>query len=349
MPIVTLQRRMMELGRVRMGHKGPKGEPVKRETFRFTSASRTLLEAAAERYGGKVREWQGAPDEGYFELASNASEIEVVFPPIFSDADGTPTVPVSQWFELWSGGGVQRRCNGDTELLSGKPCLCEDGARACKPTTRMSFMLPDLPGLGVWRLESHGYNAAAELPGTVGVLAQAAHKGEFVPAMLRIEKRTKKVEGQTRRFIVPVVDLRDRTVNELAGGSLALNAPPNPPARPELPASTPEPEPERFAIDAPPPATTPPPLPERDGPKAAQPPETGTREPVASRSENGDEKLSDAQLTKIRAMRRELIGRGTSMEAFQSRLYEVYGVTSTSELTKAQASELIDKLEKAPA
>jgi hypothetical protein len=326
MPIVTLQRRMMELGRVRMGHKGPKGEPVKSDTFRFTSASRSLLEAAAKHYGGEVSEWTNGPDEGYFELRSEASEIAVVFPPIFSDADGTPTVPVSQWYELWSGGGCQRRCNGETELLTNKPCLCVDGDRACKPTTRMSFMLPELPGLGVWRLESHGYNAAAELPGTVSVLAKAAHAGEFVPAMLRIEHRTKKSEGQTRRFIVPVVDLRDRTVAELAGGSLATL--PSPPAKPALPAGTPEPEPERFAIDAPPPATEPPPLP----------------------SENGDpEKLSDAQLTKVRALRRELIEEGSvSIEAFQVRLYDRYGVESTSKLTKAQASELIDKLEGRP-
>jgi Recombination directionality factor-like len=274
MPIVTLQRRLMELGRVRMGHKGPKGEPVKRDTFRFTSASKALLAAAAERYGGSVAEWQGAPDEGYFELRSEASEIEVVFPPIFSDEDGTPTVPVTQWFELWSGGGCQRRCNGETELLSNKPCLCDAGERACKPTTRMSFMLPELPGLGVWRLESHGYNAAAELPGTVAVLARAAHEGEFIPATLRIERRTKKQNGQTLRYIVPVVELRDRTVAELAGGKVASL--PTPPPKPALPAATPEPESEAFENDAQADFGTPPALP-TDEPEGLSPEEFKAR------------------------------------------------------------------------
>src|SRR6266540_3864667 len=131
MPIVTLQKRMMQLGRVRLGQKGPKGEPQKLGTFRFTSASRSLLDEVAERYGGTVKPWENAPDEGYFEVVTQASEI-----------DGSPTTTYSQWFEQWSRGGCQRRCNGETELLSDKPCLCEAenaDKRACQITTRVSF------------------------------------------------------------------------------------------------------------------------------------------------------------------------------------------------------------------
>src|SRR3990167_10361323 len=117
---------MMQLGRVRVGEKGTKGEPKRLDTFRFTSASKQLLDAVAARYGGKVTAWEGAPDEGYFQVTTEATELDIVLPPVFSDADGQPTVPYSSWFEQWSAGGCQRRCDGQTEMLTGKPCLCAD-------------------------------------------------------------------------------------------------------------------------------------------------------------------------------------------------------------------------------
>lgn len=244
-PILTIQKRMMELGRVRLGEKGPKGEPRRLSSFRFTSASRELLEAVAAQHGGTVEAWQGAPDEGYFQVTTDAASLDIILPPVFSDADGSPTLPYSQWFELWSGGGCQRRCDGDTESLSGKPCMCDPEKRRagdpsqCKATTRVSFMLPDVPGLGVWRIDSHGWNAAVELPTTLDVLAEAAREQRFVPAVLAIQHRTRKVDGQTRRYIVPVIELPGVTVRQLAAGQapLAVNAPAAAPARPALPSA----------------------------------------------------------------------------------------------------------------
>ena len=111
-------------------------------------------------------------------------------------------------------------------------------ASECKLTTRVSFMLPDVPGLGVWRLDSHGWNAAVELPGTLDVLARAAHEQKFIPAVLSVQHRTRKTDGQTRRYIVPVIELPDVTLRQLASGDvpLALNAPVSHPLeRPALP------------------------------------------------------------------------------------------------------------------
>lgn len=257
MAILTLQKRMMELGRIRLGgEKGEKQPGRKLDAFRFTSPSKTLLEAVGARYGGKVAPWDSAPDDGYWQVYTDATELHGIFPPVFSEQDGTPTVPLSQWFESWAGGACDRRCDGVTELLSGKPCLCQtlidkqgEDARVCKPTTRLSFMLPDLPGLGVWRVESRGYHAAIELPGTARVLERAAQEGVFIPMVLRLEKRTVKKPGEKhpRRFVVPVLELPNVTVYQLAAGEvpLVLNAPAGKPERPGLPAG-PEPEPEKF-------------------------------------------------------------------------------------------------------
>lgn len=237
-----VQRRMMELGRVRLGEKGAKGEPRKLTTLRFTSASRAYLDAIAAIHGGTVRPWEGAPEEGMFEVTTEAAQIDIILPPVFSTEDGSPTTAYSQFFEMWSGGGCQRRCDGETESAGKKPqpCLCNPEERDCKITTRVSFMIPDVPGLGVWRLESHGYNAAVELPGTLEVLILAAAEHKFIPAVLRVEQRTKKVPGEgTRRFIVPVIELPNVTIRQLASGDvpLTINGPTVPPERPALPAA----------------------------------------------------------------------------------------------------------------
>ena len=127
-PIVTIQKRMMELGRFRPGGEKSEKKPGRKlDHWRVTSASRALLEAIAEQYGGKVTAWENAPDEGYWQVYTETHEVHGVFPPIFSDIDGSPALPLSQFFEEWSGGGAQRRCDGVTETLSGKPCLCAAG------------------------------------------------------------------------------------------------------------------------------------------------------------------------------------------------------------------------------
>ena len=145
-------------------------------------------------------------------------------------------------------------------------------------------MLPNIPGLGVWRAESKGWNAAAELPGTAQVLQQAAAEGRFIPMVLRLEPRSAKRGGQTRRFVVPVIDLPQVTMTQLAAGEvpLVLNAPVRVAERPALPAAPASPSDDgaRFANDSgEPPMGEPPALPgEQDGDKTG-PGEEAAREP----------------------------------------------------------------------
>lgn len=258
----------MRLGKIRLGDKGPKGEPRKLTKFRLTSPARALLEAAAIEYGGDVKDWEGAPDEGVFELYTDTDTLDIILPPVFSDRDGSPTLPYSQAYELWSGGGCQRRCDGETEVLSNKPCLCDPDERTCKIVTRLNVMLPKIPGLGVWMMESHGYNAAAMLPGTLDLLMLAASQQRFIPAVLRLEQRTSKKGGQTRKFVVPVIDLPELRMSDVLANGLAaatspavINGPVVSPGRPELPAGeAPPSEPEAFDNDSTPEFGEPPPI-----------------------------------------------------------------------------------------
>lgn len=201
MPILTLQKRARELGRIRIGQvvagKNGKNRPEKLDRFRLTSPSRPLLLKVAALYGGEVREWtpqNGGPQQ--YEVVTDAKRLPVMVPP----------QPVSQFYELWSGGGCVRRCDGERELLSEKPCLCDPDPerRECKPTTRLNVVLRDVEGIGVWRLESHGYYSAVELPEVADFLARA---GGYVTAWLALEERTGKRDGKTQRWMVPTLEV----------------------------------------------------------------------------------------------------------------------------------------------
>jgi recombination directionality factor gp3-like protein len=212
MAILDLQRRIQESGRIRIGHQIPAGKgtrPAKLETFRLTSPNRTLIDAAARLYGGTPQPWE-SPSGTQSEVITTTDSLPVIVPP--SD------LCFSQYLELWSAAGCQRRCDGANETISDGPCICDAENRECQVHTRLSVMLADLAGVGLWRLESQGWNAALELQGAVDVIRMAARRGELLPATLRLEQRMTKRPGQgTRRFAVPVLDI-DVTPAQLLGG-----------------------------------------------------------------------------------------------------------------------------------
>lgn len=231
-PILTVQQRYRELGRIRMGEKGTRGAPRALGTWRLTTSNHQLLTAAAALWGGEVTAWAGAPNEGTWQLTTGTDTLPIMVPP-FRD-------PVSQWMEQWTAGGCTHRCDTNVNVVTDEPCSCDQDNPVCKPTTRLNVMLPDLPDVGVWRLETHGWNAATELPGTIQLIQAAAQGGAYLSGALRIEARSAKRDGKTSRFVVPVIDL-DVSVRELASGAsqageLVAPRPALPaPAPPELP------------------------------------------------------------------------------------------------------------------
>lgn len=222
MPIIDLQRRLQEAGRIRLGDKGPKGNPRKLETFRLTSSDRTLLDRVGHLYGGTVSPWTAQP--GQYEITTEASALDVIVPP--------SAMAFSQWYETWSGGGCVKRCDGQWDSIRDAACSCNPETRECTPHTRLSVLLRDLPSIGVWRLETQGYYAATELLAAVELIQTIGNAGTMLPARLRLETRTVKRLGQgTKKFVVPILDVV-ATVPELLaaagapGGAPTLAAPP---------------------------------------------------------------------------------------------------------------------------
>lgn len=214
MPILDIQSRFRELGRIRTGRKVPtknhRLRPEKLARFRLTSPWRHLVEQAAERFGGTPAPWDNGGAEEW-EVIVEADTLPVVVP---------PGEILEQWYELWTGGGCARRCDGVNQVLAAKPCACPkdplerqelaaDG-KACKPTTRLRVMIPDVSDLGTWRLESHGFHAAAELGGAAGLVEAATRRGAMIPADLRLQARegVRRPGQQTRKFFVPTLSFR---------------------------------------------------------------------------------------------------------------------------------------------
>lgn len=205
--ILDLQRRLREVGRIRIGHRvaTPKGgtRPAKLDRFRLTSRDERVIAEAAAQWGGTAERWPEAPDGPQWQVTTDAQEIAVIVPP--------SAMAFTQAYEQWTAGGCHVRCDGQWDSVGDAVCHCDPSARECAIHTRLSLLVPDLSGLGVWRLDTQGYNAAVELAGVVDVILGAAESGRYLPARLRLEQRSRKrIEGEqtvTLRFAVPVLDL----------------------------------------------------------------------------------------------------------------------------------------------
>lgn len=226
--ILTLQRQARELGRLRTGWSVPSDKPngrprpVKSKTWVLTSHAEHYASAAAEAWGGKVERWQPQGNGAQqFRVITERQSIDALLP---------PGDPLSQYNEMWSAGGCQRRCDGQTEQISRQPCLCvarfgeewhlQKKGTVCAATSRLNVILPDMPDLGVWRAETHSFYAANEWSGTVDMALTGTGGQGMVPVSLRIEPRTRVAGGQTKHFPVVVVEIRGITPRQALSGPL---------------------------------------------------------------------------------------------------------------------------------
>lgn len=209
---------------VKVAGTSKQGKPFERpksiDRWRATSHDREALVQLAVIYGGTVVPWvEPRADPGQHQVELDTNELRIVLPP--DPLGGSPV------YECWSGGGCERRCDGVTctRVVQGvdglEPvdvaCVCvAEGAMACEPHTRLSVMLPDVRFGGVWMLDTKGWEAAAELPGMVELLAET-QAGGLTQGLLRLEHRRKVVAGQTRHYPVPRLALTDSMDALVAG------------------------------------------------------------------------------------------------------------------------------------
>ena len=222
--ILNRQRQLAEQGRLRLGYTVPtsngKSRPKSSQTWVLTSHSREHIERAAQLWGGDVEEWQPMGNGAkQWRVITHATSIDAILP---------PGDPLSQAYEMWNRGGCVRRCDGITEQLTGSPCPCyaqfgddwyeQPTGTVCDSKSRLKVLLPDMPGLGSWRVETGSFYATDEMAGMVDTIRGAVGDSVLVPVQLRIEPRTRVTGGQTKQFVVPVLELRGVTAGSLLTG-----------------------------------------------------------------------------------------------------------------------------------
>ena len=219
--LFNIQRRAAEHGRLRTGYTQG-NRPMRSATWVVTSHSEEHVRTAAGLWGGDVEQWSP--------LNSTITQWRVITKAASIEALITPADPLSQYNEMWSAGGCQRRCDGQTEQLTRQSCLCarqfgedwhtQPKGRVCSATSRFNVMLPDISGMGMWRAETHSFYAASEWGGMVDIILAGTDGKGFVPVNLRIEPRQVVREGKTKKFPVVVVELRGVTPRQALAGPM---------------------------------------------------------------------------------------------------------------------------------
>jgi hypothetical protein len=183
MPMLDIQRRHAEVFRIRLGEKLGNRPAALKDSMRITSASKSVCEKFAAVYGGEVTEFAEDASKHAWQVKLPITEIPVMI---------LPGNSISQWWEKWKGSVCERRCDGAFESLTGERCLCPadisarmDDSSACRPTTRLSIICPEVDVLGAGALVTHSLIAAETLPQAVIVAEETLRRGNPVPAILR--------------------------------------------------------------------------------------------------------------------------------------------------------------------
>lgn len=179
----------------------------------ISSVHREYVERCAQLYGGQCLEWDKAPG------TKQPKEWRVI-----TETDTLPVYvlpfPAQQALEYYDQNRrmVTIRCDGQTcrrrqpdGRWASSPCECrpEEQEINCgaQLITRVSFVLPQIPTIGVWMLETKGYHAAVEVPTTMEFVRV---QGRLVSrALLRLERRSRPDPkgGPDRVFYVPVLHI----------------------------------------------------------------------------------------------------------------------------------------------
>lgn len=253
--LLGLQRRDAPLGEIRIGTSvevpGKKGrQPVRLNTFRFTTSVEMIADAVAAKYGGTVAPW--TQRRGRWEVITDRAALDVWVPPSGRAVDTN--------MELWDGPRRLRQCDGRIESISGKPCTCplprnpDDPAsvrqahderhrlasmqhpQACKPLTRINVTIPDLPGLvGIWRWNTGSENAAVETAGAGDTMTIAREGDVYLPAVATFQWRNRSDTGSPYQvpLLIIGVSMRELAQGHLPAGPGGLIAQLRGPAAPE--------------------------------------------------------------------------------------------------------------------
>jgi hypothetical protein len=73
--------------------------------------------------------------------------------------------------------------------------------RQCRPVMNLMFLLPDVPGLGVWQLDTSSRRSITNINTAIDIVRDGCGRIAFVPLTLSLTPETAQPEGETKKTI----------------------------------------------------------------------------------------------------------------------------------------------------
>ena len=154
-------------------------------------------------------------------------------------------------------GEIAKHTAKEVEWIEGIICPGHDcpyyKAKQCREIMNLQFLLPEVPGLGVWQLDTSSYNSILNINSALALVRAIFGTVQGVPLLLTVEPMEVSPDGKKKT--VHVLNLRTKvTLRGLAEarrkGLQSLQLPPSDEEMPELLYPTPEQEEARAADEA---------------------------------------------------------------------------------------------------
>jgi hypothetical protein len=109
-------------------------------------------------------------------------------------------------------GDFAHRDTKQIEMRDALPCQGQDcpmyQQKKCKEVLMLQFFLPQVPGLGVWQLDTSSYHSIVAINSAVDLIHQICGRISMIPLVLAIEPKEVSVEG--RKKAVHILQVRNQ-------------------------------------------------------------------------------------------------------------------------------------------
>ena len=234
MPIKNLSEnsRMPRLGKIHLGYKHPeRGYPIKTDYF-VLPADNPYFKELVEQFGEKPKELRiliaSEDEELWCEQYYKAYDMTRG---LVCKGDGETAM---RMLDIKTG----YLPNKDTGTVTMKDITCagkdfpEYKAKKCGETMNLRFMLPEVPGLGVWQIDTGSINSILNINSNTKLIKSAFKRISMIPLSLTLEPIEVNNPETKKKQTVFVLNLRSRvTLAQLAAAAreqsktLLLSAP----------------------------------------------------------------------------------------------------------------------------
>lgn len=123
------------------------------------------------------------------------------------------------------------------------PGACARYGKRCRRVMNLQFLLPDVPGLGVWQVDTSSYWSITNINNGIQLIRQACGRVSMIPLLLKLVPREAQPNGLKKTIYVLALDTPLTLIEMLRYAQL-------PPSRVLLPAPDTEPPDDLFPAEA---------------------------------------------------------------------------------------------------